>query len=243
MRTAKEMTPTPTFPRPIAAAPTVDAKGVGYSFDIDTTPKGVLFDIDFTLSPGEFVILTGPSGAGKTTLLTLVGALRAVQTGSLTVFGTQMSGLDAKGQREIRRGTGFIFQNHNLFDALTAAQTLVLTMELAGKKLDEAVARERAIALLATFGMDRYADSKPHALSAGQKQRVAIARALANNPLLILADEPTASLDGENAQQVIEILRQRVDANGSSVLMVTHDNRTFHAADRIVNMIDGRMTV
>src|ERR1700761_8502068 len=109
--------------RSFATAPTVDARTVSYRFDADTAPKQVLFDIDFTLDRGEFVILTGPSGSGKTTLLTLVGALRAMQTGSMTVFGTELAGLDAKGQRDIRRRTGFIFQDHNLFDALTAVQT------------------------------------------------------------------------------------------------------------------------
>jgi putative ABC transport system ATP-binding protein len=238
-----DMTAQISIAQPGTVMPIVNAKAVSYSFDIDTAPKQVLFDIDFTLARGEFVILTGPSGSGKTTLLTLIGALRALQSGSLNVFGTELAGLDAKGQREIRRKTGFIFQDHNLFDALTAVQTLVLTMELAGRQVDKSTAREHAIALLATFGMAQYADSKPHALSAGQKQRVAIARALVNDPLLVLADEPTASLDAENAQQVIEILRHRVDTHGTGVLMVTHDNRTFQAADRIVNMIDGRMTL
>jgi putative ABC transport system ATP-binding protein len=166
-----------------------------------------------------------------------------MQTGSLTVFGTELAGLDAKGQRDIRRRTGFIFQDHNLFDALTAVQTLTLTMELAGKRLDKSEARANAVALLETFGMERHADAKPHALSAGQKQRIAIARALVNDPRLVLADEPTASLDAENAQQVIAILKHRVEAYGTSVLMVTHDNRAFHAAHRIVNMVDGRMDV
>jgi putative ABC transport system ATP-binding protein len=231
-----------TSPRP-AALPTVAAGRVSYSFDIHTSPKRVLYDIDFILGRGEFVILTGPSGAGKTTLLTLVGALRAVQTGSLKVFDTELAGLDAKGQREIRRRTGFIFQDHNLFEALTAAQTLTLTMELAGGQLDKDAARAQAIALLSTLEMERYADVKPHALSAGQKQRIAIARALINDPLLILADEPTASLDTENAKLVMAILKHRAETSGTSVLMVTHDNRAFHVADRIVNMIDGRMTV
>lgn len=222
--------------------PTVDARSVSYSFDIDTSPKQVLFDIDFLLEPGEFVILTGPSGAGKTTLLTLVGALRAVQAGSLRVFDTELANLGPKGQREIRRKTGFIFQDHNLFEALTAVQTLALTMELAGERLDKNAARARAVALLSTLDMAEYSDTKPHALSAGQKQRIAIARALINDPLLILADEPTASLDAENAQKVIGILKQRAETKGTSVLMVTHDNRAFHAASRIVNMIDGRMS-
>jgi putative ABC transport system ATP-binding protein len=225
-----------------AVTPTVEAAGVSYSFDIDTAPKQVLFGINFVLARGEFVILTGPSGAGKTTLLTLIGALRTLQSGSLKVCGAELAGLGPRGQREIRRKTGFIFQEHNLFEALTAAQTLSLTMELAGERLDKNEARGRAGALLSMLDMERYLDSKPHALSAGQKQRIAIARALINNPPIILADEPTAALDADNARQVIGILRRRVESEGTSVLMVTHDSRTFHAANRIVNMVDGRMT-
>jgi putative ABC transport system ATP-binding protein len=116
-------------------------------------------------------------------------------------------------------------------------------MEIAGHQLEKSAARAQANALLATFDMERYADVKPHALSAGQKQRIAIARALINDPLLILADEPTASLDAENAQHVIGILKHRVETTGTSVLMVTHDPRVFHAANRIVNMVDGRMAI
>jgi len=224
------------------ATPTVDAKGVGYAFDIDTAPKQVLFEIDFVLAPGEFVILTGPSGSGKTTFLTLIGALRALQSGSLKVFGSELAGLGHKGQREIRRKTGFIFQDHNLFEALTAAQTLSLTMELQGVQIDKRAARSRAAALLSMLDMEQYLDTKPHALSVGQKQRIAIARALINNPPLILADEPTAALDSENARLVMGILKHQAESEGTSVLMVTHDSRAFHAANRIVNMIDGRMT-
>ena len=224
-----------------ATPPTVLADGVSYAFDRDTAPKQVLFDIDFVLGRGEFVILTGPSGAGKTTLLTLVGALRAMQSGSLRVFDSELLDLSRAGQREIRRKTGFIFQDHNLFEALTAAQTLSLAMQVAGERPGKGEARARAAALLSTLDMTDYLDTKPRALSVGQKQRVAIARALINNPQLILADEPTAALDAENAALVVELIKQRAETEGTSVLMVTHDSRTFHAADRIVEMIDGRM--
>jgi len=221
--------------------PTVQAQAVSYAFDTDTTPKQVLVDIDFTLARGEFVILTGPSGAGKTTLLTLIGALRSLQSGSLKVFGSELLNLAPKGQREIRRKTGFIFQDHNLFDALTAAQTLSLAMELSGERLARDAARARAEALLSALGMRDYLDSKPGVMSVGQKQRIAIARALINDPPLILADEPTAALDSENARLVIDLLKQRTESDGTSILMVTHDNRAFHAANRIVDMVDGRM--
>lgn len=225
-----------------AAAPTVTAQHLSYTFDVDTSPKRVLFDIEFSVDPGEFVVLTGPSGAGKTTLLTLIGALRAPRTGSLKVFDTELVGLSPRGQREIRRRTGFIFQDHNLFDALTAAQTLSLAMQVAGGHVEKATARMRAAELLQTLGMAEYLDARPGTLSVGQSQRIAIARALINNPPLILADEPTAALDAENARLVIDLLKQRADAKGASILVVTHDSRTFHAATRIVEMVDGRMT-
>ncbi len=225
-----------------AAAPTVQARAVNHAFDTDTSAKQVLFDIDFTLARGEFVILTGPSGSGKTTFLTLIGALRSLQSGSLRVFGSELLNLPPKGQREIRRKTGFIFQDHNLFDALTAAQTLTLAMQLSGERLAKGAARARAETLLSVLGMGDYLDAKPGVLSVGQKQRIAIARALINDPPLILADEPTAALDVENARLVVDLLKQRTEADGTSVLMVTHDSRAFHAANRIIDMVDGRMS-
>lgn len=221
--------------------PRVRAEGLSYHFDIDTEPKQVLFDIDFRLAPREFVILTGPSGSGKTTLLTLIGALRTAQAGKLEVFGRDLIGLSADGQREIRRRTGFIFQDHNLFDALTVAQTLALAIHVSGEPISKAEGQARARGLLSALGLGDYLDRKPRALSGGQKQRVAIARALINSPELILADEPTAALDTENAMLVINLLKQRAQ-EGASVVLVTHDSRTFPAADRIVDMVDGRMT-
>jgi putative ABC transport system ATP-binding protein len=237
----KSLKKTPSAKNASSPPPRVDAVGLNYTFDIDIAPKQVLFDIDFKLAAGEFVILTGPSGAGKTTLLTLIGALRAMQSGRLEVFGRDLTAISPEGQRDIRRETGFIFQDHNLFDALTVGQTLSLAMHVGGARLEEDAARTRALPLLATLGLEDFIDRKPRALSGGQKQRVAVARALINDPQLILADEPTAALDTENAMFVIDLLKQRVRENGASVVLVTHDSRTFHAADRIVDMVEGRM--
>lgn len=219
---------------------TVIARKVSHTFGTGSASKQVLFDIDFQMRQGEFVILTGPSGAGKTTLLTLAGALRSLQSGSLVVCGTELAGLSQRGQRDIRRQVGFIFQDHNLFEALTAFQTLSLAMVVAGRQLNAAAVRSKAAALLSDLDMTMYLDSRPQQLSVGQQQRIAIARALINDPKIILADEPTASLDAENAQLVIDLLKKRA-RDGSAVLMVTHDARVFAAANRVVSMIDGRI--
>ena len=223
------------------SVPLVVARDVGYAYGSGATQKPILKAVDLDLHPGEFVILTGPSGAGKTTLMTLIGALRSVQAGSIRVLGTELAGLSAAGQRDIRRRIGFIFQDHNLFDALTAFQTLRLTMELGESRpsYDEALARAKVI--LGLLGMGNYLNSRPGQLSTGQKQRVAIARALINDPALILADEPTASLDQGSAGAVIDLVRARISRAQAAALMVTHDTRLFEIADRVVRMEDGRV--
>lgn len=216
-------------------------RGVEYAFGTEAKPKPILKSVDLALEPGEFVILTGPSGAGKTTLMTLIGALRSVQVGSIKVLGTELAALSPAGQRDIRRRIGFIFQDHNLFDALTAFQTLRLAMELVDMRPSFDEAHERARVLMGALGMGDYLDSRPGQLSTGQKQRVAIARALINEPSLILADEPTASLDQGSAGAVIDLIRERVTHSRAGALMVTHDTRLFSVADRVVRMEDGRV--
>jgi putative ABC transport system ATP-binding protein len=222
----------------LRTGPAIKIAGVSHSFG---GGKPVLSSLDLTIERGELVILTGPSGAGKTTLLTLVGTLRTLQTGSIEVLGTELAGLRPAGQRELRRRIGFIFQDHNLFDALTVFQTLRLTTELAEVRPTRGALLIRAKALLAALGMEQYLHRRPGQLSTGQKQRVAIARALINDPLLILADEPTASLDHDSSQLVIALLKKRVQNEKATVLMVTHDHRIFDVADRVVRMVDGRI--
>jgi putative ABC transport system ATP-binding protein len=215
--------------------------GVSHVFNAAAAGTRVLVDVDLTLRRGEFAILTGPSGAGKTTLMTLVGALRSLQRGSIRVNGTELWGLSDKGRREVRRGTGFIFQDHNLFDALTVSQTLRLAMELRERRPAAADALAQSSAMLGELGMKEHLLARPRALSTGQKQRVAIARALINQPRLILADEPTASLDSDASNLVIRLLQHHASALGATILMVTHDDRLFTAASRVIRMENGRI--
>jgi putative ABC transport system ATP-binding protein len=200
--------------------------------------KQVLYDISLNLPKGQIVILTGPSGSGKTTLLTLIGALRTLQDGSLNVLGNELVGLSNRDLIYVRRNIGFIFQAHNLFESLTASQNVEMSVELTKQIANK---RHQAATMLGKLGLAERVDYKPKALSGGQKQRVAIARALVNQPKIILADEPTAALDKASGRDVVNLMRQLCEEQGSTVLMVTHDNRILDVADRIINLVDGRI--
>lgn len=217
----------------------VKVRGVNHHFGEGELRKQVLFDNDLDLRRGEIVIMTGPSGSGKTTLLTLIGALRTLQEGSLQVLGTELRGRTPRELGALRRRIGFIFQAHNLFGSLTAYQNVRMSLELSDCPPSEL--RTRPVEMLEALGLGHRVNYKPEALSGGQRQRVAIARALAGYPKLILADEPTAALDKQSGRDVVNLLRKFADEHGSTILMVTHDNRILDAADRIVNMVDGRV--
>lgn len=217
----------------------VRVRGLNHSFGEGELRKQVLFDNQLDLARGEIVIMTGPSGSGKTTLLTLIGGLRTVQDGQLMVLGHEMHGLSPKELVNVRRNVGFIFQAHNLFDSLTALQNVSMSMEL--KEIDRDTIRKQGEEMLTILGLGKRIHYKPDQLSGGQKQRVAIARALAGHPQLILADEPTAALDRESGRDVVELLQKFAKEEACTVLMVTHDNRILDVADRIVNMVDGRV--
>ena len=214
-------------------------EGLRHRFARSDESKPVLDDINLTLKPGEIVIMTGPSGSGKTTLLTLIGALRSMQEGSLRIMGKELHGLTADDLVSIRRDIGFIFQAHNLLDALTARQNVRLALEIAGK--DTTDADKKSEAILTRLGLSERVNYKPDGLSGGQRQRVAVARALVTQPRLVLADEPTAALDEESGRIVVELLRERASEQNVTVLIVTHDNRILDSADRIVNMMDGKI--
>jgi putative ABC transport system ATP-binding protein len=192
-----------------------------------------------SLGPGEIAILTGPSGSGKTTLLTLIGALRSVQEGSIRVLGRELRGLDSRSLIRVRRDIGFIFQLHNLFESLSALENVMMACELKpGNRTDM---RQRATALLDRVGLSQRLKAKPEAMSGGQRQRVSIARALVNKPKLILADEPTAALDKESGRAIVDLFHELASTEGCGVLIVTHDSRILDSADRIINMVDGRI--
>ncbi|MFL6594447.1 MAG: ATP-binding cassette domain-containing protein [Chthoniobacterales bacterium] len=221
------------------AEPAVRVRALNHSFGLVENRKRVLYDNNLDLMPGEIIIMTGPSGSGKTTLLTLIGALRSVQEGSVFALGRELNQLKPRELVEVRRGIGFIFQAHNLFDSLTARENVNMAIELS---LDDAQERDhRATEILTKVGLAERMHHKPQALSGGQKQRVAVARALVNRPKLVLADEPTAALDKDSGRDVVNILKTLAHEEQATILIVTHDPRILDVADRIVNLVDGRI--
>ena len=220
-------------------SPAIALEGVNYAFGQGETAKQVLFDIDLSLAPGEFAIMTGPSGSGKTTLLSLVGALRRPQSGTLNCIGHNLHGLEAARLEGYRQQLGFIFQLHNLFPALTAFQSVQMATDLHPESGTSNSDRIRT--LLTRLGLGERMYYRPHQLSGGPRQRVAIARALVHRPALVLADEPTAALDSENTQIVLQLLADLAHERGTTVLMVTQDSRVFESADRLINLVDGRL--
>jgi len=220
------------------ANPLVTIQNLSFSYGEGELQKQILFDINLEIKTREIVILTGPSGSGKTTLLSLIGALRSVQIGSLSVFGIELSGASESQRIRVRRSIGYIFQGHNLLKFLTARQNVQMSIELHGR-LNQEEARKQADEALADVGLGDYVKSFPANLSGGQKQRVAIARALAARPKIVLADEPTAALDSKSGRQVVDLLQNMAREQGCPILMVTHDSRILDIADRCVRMEDG----
>lgn len=226
-------------PQPTGLAPIV-TQALSHSFGAGEARKQVLFDIDLTINRGELVILMGASGSGKTTLLTLVGCLRRVEQGSVTLFGHELKEASEELLVASRRRLGFIFQAHNLHESLTAMQNVRMGLEVHGSAALQDWERA-ASHILTLLGLGERLHYLPANLSGGQKQRVAVARALVGNPELVFADEPTAALDKESGHQVVAMLKELARTRGTTILMVTHDNRIVEMADRIITMEDGRI--
>ena len=220
--------------------PTVAVNNLNHAFGQGALRKPVLSDVDLQIYPREIVILTGPSGSGKTTLLSLIGALRSLQEGSLKILNQELRGAKKSQLIKVRNQIGFIFQHHNLLKCLTAYGNVRMTLKL-HPEIPPKEYRQRAVAMLESVGLGDRVDYYPEKLSGGQKQRVAIARALVAQPKLVLADEPTSSLDSKTGRDVVDIIQRLAKEEGCSVLLVTHDSRILDIADRIVHMSDGRL--
>ena len=215
------------------------ANGLTHSYGEGELKNEILHQLDFKVLAKEVTLLVGPSGSGKSTLLTLIGGLRSVETGSLHVLGRQLYGARENELMAIRRRIGFIFQSHNLVASLNVLQNVQLLLQLA--EPDPKLRQDRAKAMLDAVGLSERLHHFPDELSGGQRQRVAIARALAPEPDLVLADEPTASLDSKSGQDVVELLGDLCRRRSSAVLLVTHDLRLLKDADRIWGIEDGRI--
>jgi putative ABC transport system ATP-binding protein len=223
-------------PRALAAR----ARDVVMEFESGDGPVRVLHGVDLDVEAGRLTMLVGPSGCGKTTLLSVLSGTLAPVSGEVEVMGESLIGMRAAERVRLRRRrSGFIFQQYNLLPSLTVAENAAVPLVTAGMPLGEAAARARP--LLEQLGMGEHLHKLPRQLSGGQQQRVAIARALVHEPALIVCDEPTAALDARTGQTVMELLREAARAPQRAVLVVTHDNRIYEFADRIVEMEDGRV--
>jgi putative ABC transport system ATP-binding protein len=218
----------------------VEVRGLCHAYRTRRGPLSVLRGVDLDVGPGGYVAVTGPSGAGKSTLLALLGGLERPQEGSAVVGGIDLAGPTGDELAAYRRDVvGFVFQHFGLLDTLTAAENVELACALAGA--GGHARRHRAAELLAAVGLEDRATHRPVALSGGERQRVAIARAMANNPRLLLADEPTGNLDEDSAVRVMEQLEAVHLERGCTMVVVTHNRRVAARAPTRLDLREGRL--
>ena len=234
------MTPADAAARPDPAS-AISIRRVSKDFPVGDDTVRVLHGVDADIRSGELTYLVGESGSGKTTLISIVAGILFPSEGEVSVFGTDIYRLSDTALVRFRLSTiGFIFQQYNLLPTLTAAENAAVPLVAAGMKRAPAV--DRARALMDKLGIGDQAAKLPRQLSGGQQQRVAIARALVHEPRLVVCDEPTAALDAKSGRRVTDLLREVALASARAVIVVTHDNRIFDLADRILQMEDGRIT-
>ena len=208
------------------------------TYKIGEVETHALQGVSLTIESGEFTALVGPSGSGKTTLLQLIGCLDQPSSGTVVINGKETTGLSRNQRADLRKGTiGFVFQFFALIPTLTAYENVEMPLLLNGKTSAER--KQRVMELLGAIDMTDRAHHRPDQMSGGQQQRVAVARALATDPTMILADEPTANLDTENGEQVMEIMKKLNEETGTTFVFATHDPRVIKYAKRVVTLQDG----
>ncbi len=217
----------------------LDAQGLTKVFESGPATVRAVDGVDLTVGRGEIVLIVGPSGAGKTTLLTLIGGVLRPTAGSVRINGYDITAVKESELTHVRQHlVGFIFQSFSLLESLSSRENVEVALNFAG--VTGKPARERATRLLVDLGMEDRLQFKPWALSGGEKQRVSIARALANDPQLILADEPTANLDSKHGHEVVVLLRDIAKKQRRTVIIVSHDQRIREVADKVLWLEDGR---
>jgi putative ABC transport system ATP-binding protein len=218
----------------------VKTTGVNKGFGTGEARTEVLKQVDFEARMGELLMLVGPSGCGKTTLLSVIAGTLGVDRGEVEVFGSTLHSMSKPAVTQFRsEHIGFIFQQYNLIPTLNCIENVSVPLRIRGEKA--VTAEKKAAEMLDVVGLGTRMHHRPNMLSGGQQQRVAIARALVHEPKLIICDEPTAALDSENGQKVMEILKNVAAKPDRCVIIVTHDNRIFKYADRMTHMEDGRI--
>ena len=223
------------------AGPVLELRGLTKVFQVGPTTVTAVDQVDLSARRGEIVLIMGPSGAGKTTLLAMIGGALRPTSGSVRILGREISSMTESNLTRIRRHqVGFIFQTFNLLESLSALENVLVPLNFAG--VSGSAASERATGLLVNLGLESRLNFKPDELSGGERQRVSIARALANDPSLILADEPTGNLDSDQGHEVVALLRRIAKEQGRTVIIVSHDQGISDVADRVLRLRDGRFT-
>jgi putative ABC transport system ATP-binding protein len=227
--------------KPASMTPVLELRGLHKTYRLGPHVVPALRGVHLRVQAGEMLALTGPSGSGKSTLLNLSGLVDRPDAGEVLLQGRVVSGVGETEATLLRRDAiGFVFQSFNLVPVMTVADNVDYPLFLSG--VPPAQRRERVAHMLAAVGLAEHAKHRPDALSGGQRQRVAIARALVKRPSLVIADEPTASLDSHTADQVLDLMREVGHAQGAAFLVATHDARLLRRCDRVVSLLDGRIT-